>query len=223
MHGITSNENWIGELPPVVRSAILDRMVTVDVPAGGAVKLAGEPPLRMHQMESGYVKLIALHQDGRQSIITIYSPGNCFSETAIIARRPYHHTTLAMTDCRIRQLGAADFWELYHRHPEIPETLCRKFAGSISRQMASRDMRVVHRLGKRVALLFESLAERCAETRTSNSATIAVPITQTDIGDHFDVTRQSIQREITALKSAGILDKHAGRWIVRDIERLSRV
>ena len=223
MHGITSDENWIAELPPAVAAAIRERMTTVEFAAGEPLKRAGESPSRMHQMESGYVKLVGLLEDGRQSIITIYAPGNCFSETAVIARRPYHHTTLAMTDCRVRVLNADDFWELYRAHPEIPEALCRKFAGSISRQMASRDMRANHRLGKRIAILFESLAHRCAEARVGQSCTISVPITQSDIGDHFDVTRQSVQREITALKAAGILDKHMGRWIIRDLGKLSRV
>lgn len=223
MHGITSNENWIAELPPAVAAAIHGRMTTLSFAAGEPLKQAGESPSRMHQMESGYVKLVGLLEDGRQSIITIYSPGNCFSETAVIARRPYHHTTLAMTDCRVRVLAADDFWALYRRHPEIPETLCRKFANSISRQMASRDMRANHRLGKRIALLFESLAERCGEDRVGASCTISLPITQSDIGDHFDVTRQSVQREITALKTAGILDKHMGKWIIRDLGKLSRI
>jgi CRP-like cAMP-binding protein len=205
MHGITSNENWIAELPPAVAAAIQARMTTIEVAAGEPLKQAGEQPSRMHQMETGYVKLVGLLEDGRQSIITIYSPGNCFSETAVVARRPYHHTTLAITDCR------------------IPETLCRKFANSISRQMASRDLRANHRLGKRIALLFESLADRCGEERVGQSCVISLPITQSDIGDHFDVTRQSVQREITALKAAGILDKHMGRWIIRDLGKLARV
>ncbi len=223
MHGITSKENWIAELPPAVATAIHARMTTQAYAAGEPIKQAGEAPSRMHQLQSGYVKLIGHLEDGRQQIITIYAPGNCFSETAVIAKRPYHHTTLALTDCRVRVLGAEDFWDLYRTHPEIPETLCRKFAGSISRQMASRDMRANHRLGKRIALLFESLAMRCGEERVGQSCTIAVPITQSDIGDHFDVTRQSVQREITALKTAGILDKHMGKWIIRDLGKLSRV
>ena len=223
MHGITSSENWIAELPSAVAAAIHARMTTLIFAAGEPLKQAGESPSRMHQMESGYVKLVGLLEDGRQSIITIYSPGNCFSETAVIARRPYHHTTLALTDCRVRVLTADDFWDLYRAHPEIPETLCRKFANSISRQMANRDMRANHRLGKRIALLFESLAERCAEERVGQSCVISLPITQSDIGDHFDVTRQSVQREITALKAAGVLDKHMGRWIIRDLGKLSRV
>jgi len=220
---ITTDENWIGELPADVQAAVRDRMTLVELAPGEVVKAAGEPATRMHQVERGFVKLVGLHEDGRQALIAVYSRGNCFSETALVARRDYHHTTLALTETRLRALSREDFWALYHAHPEIPEALCRKFAGAISRQMAARANRAEHRLARRIAMMFENLAEHCAETRTTNSATIALPITQTDIGDLFDVTRQSVQREITALKTAGILDKHAGRWIIRDLIQLGRV
>ena len=223
MHGITSHENWIADLPPTVRAAMEARMILREVAAGQALQQAGDIPAGIHQIESGFLKLVGLLEDGRQTIIAIYSPGNCFSENPVVGGRPYHHSTVALTDCRVRLLSTEAFWDLYRAHREIPDALCRKFAGALTRQLANRDMRANHRLGKRIALLFESLADRCAEDRVGQSCVIAVPITQSDIGDHFDVTRQSVQREITALKAAGILDKHGGRWIIRDLEKLSRV
>ena len=216
-------ENWIGQLPPTVQAAILERMTPIDFAPGEEICRAGSPALRMHQVERGHVKLAGLHEDGRQSFIAIYVKGNCFSESAIVSRRDFHHTTLALTQTRIRVLTQSDFWDLYHRHPEIPDALCRKFAGTLSLQMAASEMRANHRLGKRIALMFENLAAHCAEIRTGDSATIALPFTQADIGDHFDVTRQSIQREITALKAMGILDKYLGRWVIRDLGKLARI
>ena len=59
--------------------------------------------------------------------------------------------------------------------------------------------------------LFKTLADRCAEVRAANSCVIAVPITQNEIADHFDVTRQAVHREISALKTSGIIDKQGGR------------
>lgn len=224
VYGIANDENWIAQLPAQARDAILDRMTTVEVAVGEEIMRAGQPALRMYQVESGYVKLTGLHRDGGQSFITIYRTGNAFSETSMVSRRDHHHhTTIALTPCCVRQLTRHDFWELYYRHPEIPEALCRKFAGAISRQLAARELRATHRLGKQIALLFENLAVYCAESRIGDSVTLAVPITQSDIGEHLDVTRQSVQREITILKSAGILDKHAGRWIIRDVNKLARV
>ncbi len=223
MPRIATDENWIGQLSPPVQAALAARMVCSEFAVGAQVTASGAPSLGIHQVIRGYVKVAGLYPDGRHSFVTLYGPGNCFNETAVVGDRPYHHSKIALTEAVVGCVPKDDFWALYQAHPEIPEALCRKFANAIGRQIQSREIRATHRLRKLVAMLFETLAERCAETRTPNSCVIAVPISQSDIGDRFDVTRQSIQREITALKSAGILDKRGGRWIVRDLARLASV
>src|SRR5882757_8711167 len=113
--GIINRENWIGELPQHVRETIEARMTRITVAPGLPVKRAGEAATRIFQVESGFLSLIGLHVDGRQALITIYAAGNCFSETAMIARREHNHTTIALTPAVVRQLDRDDFWELYHR------------------------------------------------------------------------------------------------------------
>ncbi|MFC4311806.1 helix-turn-helix domain-containing protein [Steroidobacter flavus] len=42
-----------------------------------------------------------------------------------------------------------------------------------------------------------------------------VPISHTDIAEHLEVTRQALQREMSAMSDAGILQKRAGRWCLK--------
>ena len=46
------------------------------------------------------------------------------------------------------------------------------------------------------------------------------PFTQSDIASIFDVTRQSVQREITYLKAQRLVEKRDGAWVVLDLKRL---
>ena len=223
IYGIITDENWIAALPAEVNQAVVARMTRLAVPAGGEVRRAGTPANRIIQIESGFLRLTGLHEDGSQSLITIYARGNCFGETAVVSRRDHNHSTYAITPTVVRQLMSHDFWELYHRYPAIPEALCRKFAMSISRQIAARELRATQRLGKRIALMFENLVEHCGEPLAQGAWRIALPITQSDIADLFDVTRQSVQREITALKVAAIVEKRSGSWIVADAARLRQL
>lgn len=221
--GIINRENWIGALPDPVRIAVEARMTSFSVEPGMPVKRAGEAATRIFQVESGFLSLIGLHMDGRQALITIYAAGNCFSETAMIARRMHNHTTIALTPAVMRRLDRDDFWELYHRHPEIPEALCRKFAEAISRQMASREQRATQRLGKRVAMMFDNLAEHAGQATGEGGIRIALPITHSNIADLFDVTRQSVHREVTNLKQLKLVDRQRGDWVVLDPARLRQI
>lgn len=212
MHNILNFDDWTAALPQELQTAMREQMVTREYVPGSVIASAGDIATAMFQVESGFLKLTGLQEDGRQVLFTIYGPGACFAETALVAQRPLNHSTVALTPARVRRLPAAAFWNLYNCNPAIADALCRKFASVVSRQLAARESRMADRLGKRVATMFTGLAESCGERLPDGKVKIVLPITQTDIAEFFDVTRQSIQREITSLKGAGMLSKVAGTW-----------
>ena len=220
MHSILNTEDWIATLPHDVQTAVREQMRPVAVAVGEPVAIAGEPATAMYQVESGYLRLTGLQEDGRQVLFTIYGPGACFAETALVAQRLLNHSATAMTAARVRRLPASAFWELYQRYPSILDALCRKFANTIRRQLAARESRAADRLGKRIATMFAELGASCGDHLPDGSVSVGLPITQTDIAEFFDVTRQSIQREMTALKRGGLLAKVEGTWRIYGVERL---
>jgi CRP-like cAMP-binding protein len=221
--GLLSSENWIGNLPEAVQADIAARSTLMRAEAGEEFSTAGDMPKGMFQIVEGFLRLTGLQEDGGQTLITIYSAGNSFAETAVVARRPLNHTTQAMTPVVVRCLARADFWELYGRHREIPDALCRKFAAAIGRQIASRQLGATARLGKRVAMIFEELAQGAGRRLHSGRIAIDLPITQQDFADHLGVTRQSIQREIRDLKSARLIGREQRQWYVEDLAGLQRL
>lgn len=221
--GLVSSDNWIAALPDAVQAAMRERMVPRDLVPGDLVTQAGVPAIGIYQVERGYLRLVADHEDGRQTLILIYSPGNCLSESPLVAQRPPNHTTIALTDARVHLLPTDDFWALYHRHPEIPEALCRKFARSMSRLLTGRELAVTRRLRGMVAFVFCNLAEVVGHPEPDGSITIDLPLTQNDLADHLGVTRQAVQREIGGLKSLGAVTKRDGLWRVLNAATLRRV
>lgn len=218
---VVVDENWIAELPAAVAEAVRARMSLMDVPAGETLTTAGRPATRMFQVVEGYLKVNGVHENGSAALIAIYIPGNCLGETALIARRRHNHTAIALVDSRVGALAARDFWELYHRYAQIPEVLCRKLVGLISRQIDIRKANATLALGKRIAMMFESFVEHCPGAVSQDGATIAFPFTQWDIGALFDVSRQSVHREISKLRALGVLEKRQGVWVIADRRKLS--
>jgi len=221
--GLLSSENWIAGLPETVQQEIHARMTARDLAAGEVLIETGANPVGFYQLEAGYLRLLAYHADGRQTLVVVYRPGNCFAESTLVARRPSNHTTMALTEARVRLLSTDDFWDLYHRHREIPEALCRKFASSMSRLLTRREIAVTRRLREMVAFVFCNLAEACGRLERDGSITIDLPLTQNDLADHLGVTRQAVQREIGGLKRLGALTKRNGLWRVVDVTILNRL
>jgi CRP/FNR family transcriptional regulator, cyclic AMP receptor protein len=198
-------------------------MSVIDVPAGGALVSAGQPATRMCQVVEGYLRVDGVHQNGNVALIGIYIPGNCLGEGAVIARRRYNHMASALVDSRVSVLAARDFWELYHLHPQIPEALCRKFVGLISRQIDIRKANAALSLGQRIAIMFDDFVEHCPGASRQDGATIAFPFSQWDIAALFDVSRQSVHREISRLRTLGVLEKRARVWVIADRRQLRRL
>ncbi len=220
MTSILNTDNWIDSLPAAVRDAILERIRPIELAAGRALYEAGDAAAGVFHVAGGHLRLTGLQQDGRQVLITLYAPGACFAETAVVARRRLNHSVVAMTPSTVGLLPAADFWDLYDRWPAIADALCRKFAETIGRQLAAREARAAQRLGQRIAALFVDLADRCGVPTGDGVVVVDLPLTHTDLAEFFDVTRQSVQREMTLLKRMTGLSKVGGRWEITVMKAL---
>jgi len=217
---VVVKEDWIAGLSPAVAEAVRGRMSLIDVPAGETLTTAGHLATRMFQLVEGYVRVNGVHRNGSASVISVYIPGNCLGEGPLIARRRYNHTAVAWVDCRVSVLAARDFWELYHLYPQIPEALCRKFVGLISRQIEVRDACAAHSLGQRIAMMFDNFVEHCSGPERQDGIAIAFPFTQSDIAALFDVSRQSVHRKISRMRTLGVIEKRAGVWVIADRQKL---
>ncbi|MBA4225618.1 MAG: hypothetical protein C0456_03220 [Hyphomonas sp.] len=220
MH-IAGQLNWINELPDATRAAVRERFSYRDLQPGDVIKESGQPAEGMYQIQSGYIKLLADRPDGEQSLLLIYIRGNCFGESTLIARRPHHHTTIAATPVRIGFLKQEDFDELYRAHPAIPEALCRKFAKALSSMIAYREKQNETTVAQRVALVLRNLAEMSETPQIGSRRTIDVPITIAELSSFLGLTRQTVQKEISALKRRNVIAKSQGSWTVRDMAALS--
>jgi len=222
--GIVHDENWIAELPVSVREALLQRTSSRSIDSGETLKAAGEVPDAIYQVESGYLKLMGLYPDGRNMLIELYGPGNSFGETAVIVHRDGHfHSTVALVPTRVRRLSRDDFWELYRAHPSIPEALSRKFAHKITRMFNSREIKATLRLRSQIASLLSNLAHHCGSPQHDGSVRIDLPLSHNDIAEHLDVTRQAVQREVSALRQAGLVMQTGGGWTLPDPIGLARI
>lgn len=220
MEGFVVADDWIGALSPPVRRAVAAEMQLRAIPAGGELVRAGSMADHVFRLRNGFLKQTGLQEDGECTLVTIYGPGACFAETAVIVDAPLNHTTVALTSSVVECLPTPVFWRLYRAHGEIPDALCRKFAHAVRRAVTIRETSASVRLNTRLELLFAGLAHNCGAVEPNGLHRINIPFTQIDLAQHLGVTRQSIQRELASLKLAGSVSRQTGGWLV-DHSRMS--
>lgn len=82
----------------------------VDLAAGQALFLEGDPPTTAYILESGQVEIRAT-QHGRAVVLAVLGPGAIVGEMAVIDAAPRTATAMALTDCRLRALDRAQIAE----------------------------------------------------------------------------------------------------------------
>lgn len=83
-----------------------------------------------------------------------------------------------------------------------------------------RELRATNRLKAQIGSMLATVAEYCGEPEPDGRLSFGLPITQTDIAEHLEVTRQAVQREVAALKDGGLVEKRDARWYVESVSAL---
>lgn len=93
----------ISRLPRVKQAALLGRMKRV-VPKNTVLMLQGNAANAMYIVQRGKVQLSRCEEHGQETVLGVLSKGDCFGERALLRKKPYSETALALTECEVSVL-----------------------------------------------------------------------------------------------------------------------
>lgn len=193
------------------------------VPAGQVVSTQDD--IILANIVEGVVKLTETLSDGRQQIVGLLFPpdflGRIYSETST-------YFAEAATDLDLCVFPKKGFETMLKRYPGLEHRL---FENTLDELDCARDWMLL--LGRktareRVASLLLLIARRapnlgCQHNPEINFARFTLPLTRADLADHLGLTLETVSRQITKLKSDGIIELAENREIVvPDIDALER-
>ncbi len=194
------------------------------VPAGQVIAVESE--IVFANIMEGVVKLTETLADGRQQIVGLQFPPDFLGR--IYAREtPYFAE--AATDVELCSFPRVGFETMLERYPGLQRRL---FENTLDELDAAREWMLL--LGRKtaqekVASLLFMIAKRapsvgCAHGPDMNFATFSLPLTRADLADYLGLTLETVSRQITKLKTAGIIELADNREIiVPDIDALEKV
>ena len=189
--------------------------------AGQTVQWQDEEVSALGNILSGVLKLTQTMEDGRQQIVGLLFPsdflGRTFSDHAT-------SNVEAASDVEICTFPRARFEELLQRYPDLESRL---LAHTLDELDAAREWMLL--LGRKsatekVATFLQHLARRhdlvgCGHARADGGAgsdgpvRFELPMTRADMADYLGLTIETVSRQITKLKKAGIINVTNNRLI----------
>jgi CRP/FNR family transcriptional regulator, anaerobic regulatory protein len=196
------------------------------IPAGQMILGEGEARTIFANIVSGVVKLTKTLDDGRQHIIGLLFASD-FLGRAFRSDNPYFAE--AATDVELCVFPTVGFERLMVEHPGLEHRLfqftlteldaCQEWMLLLARKKAE----------ERVASFLLMIAKRvpnlggCAASGNANEARFILPLSRTEISDCLGLTIETVSRQMTRLKTKGVIELINYREIIiPDVRRLQQ-
>jgi CRP/FNR family transcriptional regulator len=186
------------ELAPDPRE---DRLVYV---AEGSAKLAAQP---VADAPSGQV--LAFHFGGDMISVLRQSDGD--------------FRLVALSDCALVVFPAERFLDIAQSDPAVLRSVLARSLQALHRSR-TRMMQMGHKSAQqRIADFLVSMAERLAGC-TSGACAFALPMSRRDIGDSLGLTIETVSRQLTELREAGLVETEGrSKVCLSDVDALTRL
>lgn len=183
---------------------------------GEALLRAGDPPLVCANVQSGVMKICSLTPAGSESIVGLLYPGDFIG-------RPFDtasdHDVVALTDVELCVFPRAVFERALADHQRMEHLLLQRTLAELDR--ARRWLTRMGRAtaGARVAGFLDDMGRRLAMADCQRSAGVAkgmaydLPLSRGEIADLLGLTIETVSRQMTRLRAAGIIGLPGGRGI----------
>lgn len=190
------------ELVPDMRE---DRLVYL---AAGSAKLAAPP---VADAPSGQV--LAFHFGGDMISVLRQSAHEPWGDFRLVA----------LTKCDLVVFPADRFLDIAQNDPAVLRSVLARSLQALHRSR-TRMMQMGHKSAQqRIADFLVSMAERLAGC-TSGACAFALPMSRRDIGDSLGLTIETVSRQLTELREAGLVETEGrSKVCLSDVDALARL
>lgn len=183
-------------------------------PRGSMILAQGDPGDALYLIAAGQVKVVLIHEDGREVILSVLGEGAFFGEMALLDQEPRSAHVVAMTDASLLQLRREDFQARLRHGPDVAIALLRELSRRLRRADETIASLMLLDVNGRIANLLLELADEEDGLRISRRLTHAT------IGQMVGASRETVSRTMRSLVNRQILRVTRREILLLDREAL---
>jgi len=202
------------ELEPLARSATIRHTAR-----GEYVHHVGDPADEIYLVDSGQLKDSIVTEDGDELVHTFFGQGMLIGEPGFFAvERNRVMAVVAVEPTTLLVMGRDALEPFLERHPRV---LIRALEGLAS--VARNQTLLIATLSRRTLqerLLFRLVELAETDPPRDDGAGVTPKISQTTLAAMVGVTRENVNRALSALAADGAIRIEAGAYVLPDLEGL---
>jgi len=182
--------------------------------AGEILFQKGDESGQLYAIVSGRLKVFASSRDGRDVTFAFLGPGDLLGELGVADGVPRSASVMAQVPSEVACLEEPHLGRLLRDHPSLAAELTRVSTATVRRLSERAEDSVFLSLESRLAKTLADLAERLGEPYAGGTR---LALRQQDLADLMSVSRESINKILSAWKTAGVLDLRRGSILIHQI------
>ena len=169
-----------------------------------------ESPTSFFEVQSGYIGLISITEDGKETLHRVFKKGHFFGHRTILSDEKYHATTIALTDAELNIISKEDFISQINTNHQlllhVTQVLAKELRRSENKYSDLVNKKVEARIVQTLAFL---------KTRYP-----AYKWTRREIGEYCGAKTETVSRILSKLESADLITKKGRDIVIKDLLHL---
>jgi CRP/FNR family transcriptional regulator, cyclic AMP receptor protein len=183
---------------------------------GATLCREGDPPIGVHIVLTGVVKLTKTAPSGREALLELRGAGDVLGDMSVVDGERQSANAIATGDVEVLAISGDDFEALLGSSPAIARSLLRvvvrRLRQASDRQLELGTTEVMGRVCARLAELAATRGEPVA-----GGVLIRGALSQQELADWSGASRDGVVRAFNELRDLGVIDSGRGRVLIRDI------
>lgn len=185
---------------------------------GQTLLLQGDPGDSLIILLTGQARVTMVASNGREITLDYADPGSVLGEIAVLDGGDRTASVIAMTDGRYLRLTRAAFEAFVERQPGMAWRLMRGLASRLRQTNAMIESDRAFASGPRLARYIQRLT-----IHESSDGRLRLNLNQTELGAFAGMSREHINRQLSAWVDCGIIELDHGRIRILDSRFLSEI
>ena len=200
-------------------AALEATLVEDEVVKGDTIFWEEDEPSHLYMLKAGKIKLTKQSESGKETIVSIITPGETFGEIAIFDGRPFPFTAQAMEPSRVLKMTRNAFLKFLHDAPHAPLEIIIELSRRLRDAQNVIKGMAVERVEHRIVELLLKLSEKVGR-HEEEGIRIGILLTRQDIADMVGSTVETTIRVLSRFTKEGWIETRGKSLILKDVDAL---
>jgi CRP/FNR family transcriptional regulator, cyclic AMP receptor protein len=216
-----ANNSFLGRLPDGVLDALMHKGKIRRHTKGAIIFRRGEPGDSLLVLTCGQAKLTSISPTAREIVMHFVGAGDVFGETSALDGKERAVTAVALEDLEVFIIHSRDLLPTLTAHPGAMLAVVHALCETIRRGAAVIEDNTLEMRGRMARGLLR-LARQHGRA-DGDGVSLALTISQEDLGKYLDLSRANVSRQLGHLKAAGVLKIDGTQMTIVDADELAAI